>query len=288
MNSSSAADNHGSLELEFKHYAQVCTWATVFNELVSLNSGEDETVSEWLAALEGVAFTLLIKGDIYKFLTTVFGMTAEEIGKALRTGIKNFNAKKMAETFASVYKQLEAAGIDPHRVAPKILYPILDGVSLEEDDYLKKKWTNLLASAIAEGQTHPSYISVLSDLSALDAKVLQAISDIEKAGSRYSVGEHTIFEKLSEQLEAKIIAEKVRQHLHLTPEEIDKRESLIALIRESIDNLKRLNLVNTNTQRQLHLTSLGSEDPRRLVSVQEDNSSLGLSNFGTRFLRAIS
>ncbi len=288
MNDSSAAGNHGSLELEFKHYVQVFTWTTVLGELVTLDSGEEETVSEWIAALEGIALTLLVKGDIYKFLTTVFGMTAEETGKALKTGIRNFNAKKTAETFAAVYKQLEEAGIEPRRVAPKILYPILDGVSLEEDDYLKEKWANLLTSAIAEGQIHPSYASILSDLSSLDAKVLQAIGNEEKNSSRYSANEHSIFRSLSEQLDVKIIVEKVQQHLDLTSKETEKRESSLILIRESIDNLKRLNLVSTPTQRQIGLTTLSDGKPGNLVSIRDSDDSLGLSNFGIRFLNAIS
>jgi hypothetical protein len=288
MNDSSAASNHGSLELEFKHYVQVFTWTTVFNELVSLDSGEEKTVSEWIAALEGVSLTLLIKGDIYKFLTTVFGMTAEEMGKTLRTSIRNFNAKKTAETFAVVYKQLEETGIEAHRVAPKILYPILDGISLEEDDYLKEKWTKLLASSITEGGTHPSYTSILSDLSSLDAKVLQAISDIEKTGSRYSANNHIILENLAEQLRIETIVEKIRQHLKLTSEEIDKRENSLTLIRESIDNLKRLNLVSTPTQRQIGLATLSDGRPGDLVSIRDSDDNLGLSSFGIRFLKAIS
>lgn len=247
-----------------------------------------ETVSEWVAALEGVALALLVKGDIYKFLTTVFGMTAEEVGKTLTTNIRNFNAKKTAETFAVVYKQLEDAGITAHRVAPKILYPILEGISLEEDAYLKEKWTKLLASSIAKGELHPSYISILSDLSPLDAKVLQAISDGEKTATRYSVGEHIILENIAESLKVKEITEKVRQHLDLNPEEIERRENSLLLIRESVDNLKRLNLIKAGQHRQLGLTKLAARDFGDLVSLSEDNTSLGLSDLGVRFLKAVS
>ncbi len=288
MSDSFCANNDRSLEEEFRYYAEAFAWATVFNELVRLAAQKGETVSEWVAALEGVALALLVKGDIYKFLTTVFGMTAEEVGKTLTTNIRNFNAKKTAETFAVVYKQLEDTGTAAHRVAPKILYPILEGISLEEDEYLKEKWTKLLTSSIAKGEIHPSYISILSDLSSLDAKVLQAISDGEKTASRYSVGEHIILENLAEQLKIKEITEKIREHLELTPEEIKKRENSLLLIRESIDNLKRLNLVRAGLHRQLGLATLTARDSGDLVRVREDNTSLGLSDLGVRFLKAAS
>jgi Glu-tRNA(Gln) amidotransferase subunit E-like FAD-binding protein len=255
MSDSFCANNDRSLEEEFRYYAEAFAWATVFNELVRLAAQKGETVSEWVAALEGVALALLVKGDIYKFLTTVFGMTAEEVGKTLTTNIRNFNAKKTAETFAVVYKQLEDTGTAAHRVAPKILYPILEGISLEEDEYLKEKWTKLLTSSIAKGEIHPSYI---------------------------------ILENLAEQLKIKEITEKIREHLELTPEEIKKRENSLLLIRESIDNLKRLNLVRAGLHRQLGLATLTARDSGDLVRVREDNTSLGLSDLGVRFLKAAS
>ncbi len=288
MNNPSAPSNHDSLELEFKYYVQVCTWATVFNELIDLESGEEETVSEWLATLEGVALTLLFKGDLYKFVTTIFGTTADEVGKTLKNNIRNFDIRRTAETFAKVYQQLEEAGIEPHRVAPKILYPILEGVCLEEDDYLKEKWANLLASSITEGEIHPSYAPILSQLSSLDAKVLQAIHDTEKKWSRYSVHNQIILEALADQLKVKAIVEKTKQHLELPPSEIEKRQDALILIGESIDNLKRLNLVGVGSQRQLGLTKIGDKAPGSIVSVSEDDTTLGLSSFGIRFLKAIS
>jgi hypothetical protein len=70
-------------------------------------------------------------------------------------------------------EMIRDAGIDPKRVPLKVLSPILDGMSLEEDDELAVRWAALLANA-ARSPTlvRPGFTHILSDLSHNDAQLL--------------------------------------------------------------------------------------------------------------------
>lgn len=287
MENRHTGDNN-ALAKEFSYYAEVHIWTEILNEFVSLDLEERhiQAMSEWATALEGVGIGLLVKGEAYKFLSTVLGMTAEEAGKTLQTGIRNFNARRTAETFARIYKRFNEEGIEAHRVPPKLLFPILEGLSFEEDEYLKEKWTNLLASSIADGEVHPSYTLILSQLSSLDAKVLDAIDRVEKASSRFNVDTESILRELSTALDIDEIYNKIVQRIRLTAEEIDKQKVSTDLIGASIDSLKRLFLIEAPQQRHLGL-SAPSPGIGGIVNVTDDNSYVGISNLGKRFLEAV-
>jgi Abortive infection alpha len=135
-------------------------------------------MSDFLSVLEGVGLSLLVKGDIYKFCSTVFGESAEKVAEIIRNEIRCFNGQRTAVSFAKAYKKLEEAGINPQEVTMKILLPILDGISLEEDIELQSMWSNLLASAAAGVDIHPSYSDVLRSISSSEARILNKVFDL--------------------------------------------------------------------------------------------------------------
>lgn len=61
-------------------------------------------------------------------------------------------------------------------MALKIIFPILEGCSLEdEDDNLATKWAALLASAAAGDPVHTSYPKILAELTPAEARLLDAM-----------------------------------------------------------------------------------------------------------------
>jgi Abortive infection alpha len=56
----------------------------------------------------------------------------------------------------------------------KIGVPLLEAASLEEDDYLRELWANLLINSVRQDQetTHPAYVQVLQQLLPEEAKLL--------------------------------------------------------------------------------------------------------------------
>jgi hypothetical protein len=68
---------------------------------------------------------------------------------------------------------------DPNRpVSMKLAIPIIQGASLEEDDFLQDRWAALLvnaANASFHGEVRRSYVSILEQLTSLDVRILDVI-----------------------------------------------------------------------------------------------------------------
>ena len=72
----------------------------------------------------------------------------------------------------------EEAGFTPQAVPIKLLFPLLDGASLEEDEDLHTMWSRLLASAASPENTNrvrPAYIAVLRQLAPDELAILNWI-----------------------------------------------------------------------------------------------------------------
>src|ERR1035437_6608574 len=70
----------------------------------------------------------------------------------------------------------------PTRPVPlKLLIPIMQGASLEEDDDLQDRWAALLvnaANASYPGEVRRSYATILEQLTPLDAKILDVLYSV--------------------------------------------------------------------------------------------------------------
>jgi abortive infection alpha-like protein len=111
-------------------------------------------------------------------LEKLAGPTAEEIGLTFKDHVRVFRLKRQLRLFQRTKEMLQEAGIEPKHVSLKILGPIVESASLEENDSLQDKWAALLATAASadeDEQVHPSFVEVLKQLSALDSQFLDCI-----------------------------------------------------------------------------------------------------------------
>lgn len=246
-------------------------------------------MSDWLSVLEGAGLTLLVKGDIYKFVSTVFGGTAEQVTEFINNEVRYFNAQRTAQAFAKVYKTLEEGSIQPQRIRRKILISLLEGISLEdEDENLQQKWINLLTSAVISGSIPPSYSSILNDLSPLDAKVLDTIKKLRTARNKRKINEVAVLLELSVELGFTTAKARIKDAFTVVPnitfsnKEIQQIEEGKELISESVDNLIRLSLIEVKGRRQSGLLSSG-----QLSSGVWGYEEIELSSLGVRFLKII-
>jgi hypothetical protein len=101
---------------------------------------------------------------------------AQEVGQLFSDWIRNRRIIQTLKRLQEVRKRLAISGIQPQPVPLKILYPILEGCSLEEDNSdLTPKWVGLLASAAAGNTIHASYPKILAELTPTEAKMLDAL-----------------------------------------------------------------------------------------------------------------
>jgi len=69
---------------------------------------------------------------------------------------------------------LETKGIEPKRLLPEVVAPLLEAGSLEAENDMKDRWAALLASAAAEpSSVPPAFPRILSELSSTEAQILE-------------------------------------------------------------------------------------------------------------------
>src|SRR2546421_5346275 len=104
-----------------------------------------------------------ITTQLIDLLKPLFGPTSQELGQLLSDPIRNYRLKQTLKRVQEMRRLLAASGIQPRTVPLKILYPILEGCSLEEDSSdLASKWVGMLASAASGNSIHPSYPKILA------------------------------------------------------------------------------------------------------------------------------
>jgi hypothetical protein len=103
---------------------------------------------------------------------------AQEAGAWLGDRVRLARAKTMEAMLLRYQRIMIDAGRDPLHPEPvplKILVPVIEDSSFDDDEALSAKWAGLLASAATGAEVHPSYASVLSQLTGDEARILDCV-----------------------------------------------------------------------------------------------------------------
>lgn len=111
------------------------------------------------------------------FLQKVVTPPLEEIGLLFADEVKYWRFRNQVKTLLKAEALLEAKGLRTRKVALKVLTPMLEGASLEEDQSLQDKWAALMANTISEESTINTnlYAHILSELTKAEADLFTAI-----------------------------------------------------------------------------------------------------------------
>jgi hypothetical protein len=122
-----------------------------------------------------VAAAIPFTGIVKKML----GPAADEVAEMLRDRVRLYRYGNQMRCIEKAEKMARDAGFTPKAVPPKILFPLLEGASFEEDENLHKMWAALLANAAANISmaVRPTFISILKDLAPDEAYLLKAFDD---------------------------------------------------------------------------------------------------------------
>jgi hypothetical protein len=107
-----------------------------------------------------------------KIIDAIFGKAATQIGLALEDRAKEYR-ERQRRFFRRSKEMLDSTGKQPSKVPLKLLLPILQNGSVEEDDELQDRWAALLANA-SLGTRVPGAIEVLAQLTTYDVLLLQS------------------------------------------------------------------------------------------------------------------
>jgi hypothetical protein len=202
-----------------------------------------------------------------KLLEKLVGPVAEEVGLLLQDKVRSYRLRNQLIVLGKTQDMLNKAGIEPKSVPLRVLVPLLEGAALEDDDNLSTKWAALLATAATPGcnvNLFPSFSNVLSQLSPLDVKILDAL--LREKWYHLSKPEDIYF--FADRL-------TIQETAHLSDEEYDL----------SVDNIVRLGLCVTTlpVSLQKKLEKLYELDQRL---IRRDI--LIVTQFGSEFLKACS
>jgi Abortive infection alpha len=97
----------------------------------------------------------------------------------LSVNYSQWRVKQAASVIEGAGEILAELNLEPTVYRPKILLPLIEQASLEDDEDLTKKWMGLLASSVTENSIHPSYPRILSELVQREAKIIDCLYSSE-------------------------------------------------------------------------------------------------------------
>ena len=126
------------------------------------------------AALAGaLKFTDVIKA--------MLGPATAEIAERFRDDIRLYRFARELSCLKKAEKMAKDAGFTPKAVPIKLLFPLLEGASLEENEDLHTMWAALLANAASPAKVQmvrPGFVAILRQMAPDEASLLTAIGDL--------------------------------------------------------------------------------------------------------------
>ena len=107
----------------------------------------------------------------------MLGPAADEVGEMLRDRVRLYRYGRQMKCLEKAEKMAADAGFTPQPVPPKILFPLLEGASFEEDETLHDMWAALLANASTRNGSgvRPAFIAILRNMAPDEATLLWTI-----------------------------------------------------------------------------------------------------------------
>jgi hypothetical protein len=142
-----------------------------------MTSPEDQALE---LAKESVNVVLSPVADIIRSL---FGPAATEIGIFWGDSVKEWRRKKSDRVIIETAETAALAGLRLNPVAPRLLFPILEAASLQDDEDLHRRWVALLTNAATNNvEVLPCFPEILGQLTSQEAQFLDR-AYIEEATS---------------------------------------------------------------------------------------------------------
>jgi hypothetical protein len=112
-----------------------------------------------------------------EFLQKLIFPPLEEVGFLLADKVKLYRFKNQVEIVSKAEAYLKKHNINTKKVSLKVMAPLLEQCSLEEDEGLQEKWAALLAHTVSEGSELNStlYSHILGQMTKSDADLFQLL-----------------------------------------------------------------------------------------------------------------
>jgi hypothetical protein len=117
-------------------------------------------------------------GPVNELFLKLTGPAAEEYGLMWAESVRMRRTKRLVSGLAKTKRMVEEAGFEPQTVPDKLLLPIFEGMSVEEDGDLHTMWAALLANEASPekaGMVRPGFIAILQQMAPDEAALLNWI-----------------------------------------------------------------------------------------------------------------
>jgi Abortive infection alpha len=117
----------------------------------------------------------------------MLGPAADELAEMWRDQVRMYRYQRQVKLLDKFNRIVDEAGFTPQPVPPKILFPLLEGASFEDDENLHDMWSSLLANAASPenaGKVRPGFIATLKQMAPDEAVTLNWIFD-QRTGPGY-------------------------------------------------------------------------------------------------------
>ena len=201
---------------------------------------------------------------VVNLLKRVAGPAADEIGLTLKDAVHVWRVKRAYRLGEKFQQFVLERGIQPKSVNLKLLLPILDNASVEEDEDLHTMWAALLTNAAdpAGADVLPSFVEVLKQLTKPEAVFLNKFYEAAVAfGSilgPYQISMDHAYDWWTED-----------------------EDSVSASFKVSMDDLHRLELIRTRSDIEIPDPS---PIPQSTLDINE--SGYYLTDYGRNFVQA--
>jgi hypothetical protein len=132
----------------------------------------DELIKHIPELAAAIPFTTIVK--------KMLGPAADEVAEMWRDQVRVYRYERQAKLLQKVDMIAKKAGFTPQAVPPKILFPLLEGASFEDNEDLHTMWAALLANAASPNDSpriRPRFIAILREMASDEAVLLNWLYD---------------------------------------------------------------------------------------------------------------
>jgi hypothetical protein len=105
----------------------------------------------------------------------MLGPAADEVAEMWRDQVRVYRYGRQVKLLEKVEKMAHEAGFTPQAVPPKILFPLLEGASFEDNEDLHTMWAALLANVSHPDEreiVRPGFLAILQQMAPDEAALL--------------------------------------------------------------------------------------------------------------------
>ena len=119
---------------------------------------------------------LKIADKVADLVQRLTGPLADEVGLMIGDKVRVYRVKNWINTVKKTERLLCEAGLPANAVPPRLLFPIIESCSIEDNETLQDLWAGLLATASQETDSvSPAFADTLKQLTPAEAQYLEQL-----------------------------------------------------------------------------------------------------------------